>query len=134
MNLEALAKKFIVTDDWLRDRLEVIATKLFRYCVIQKSGHVHVSDQSLSSKQKVMVVLAARAVGFQLDSTISESVTVKDLAKFTGLPENQVRARGNDWVRAKFAESPKRGTFRAVQHKIEQFINILSKEGIGHDQ
>jgi hypothetical protein len=127
MNAETVAKQFIVGDEWVRQRLEAITTKLLKYCVIDKAGQVHVSDRSLTSKQRVMLVLSARLVASQLDPEISGDVTVDEMAKATGLPENQVRARGNDWVALKFAESPKRGVFRAVQYKIDDFVDGLTK-------
>jgi hypothetical protein len=134
MNLETLAKKFIVSDDWLRDRLEVVTSELLRHCVTDRVGQVHVSNPNLSAKQRVMLVLVARMVASQFEPKISSTVTVKELAKSTGLPENQVRARGNDWVKRKFADSPKRGAFRAVQHKIEDFLNILPKGTDANDE
>jgi hypothetical protein len=134
MDIETLTKKFIVTDDWIRDHLEAITTQLLRHCVIDKLGTVHVKNRNLTAKQRVMLVLAARTVASRLDPDISGTVTVSEIARATGLAENQVRARGNDWVVAKFAESPKRGAFRAVQPRIEDFLNGLIEEANDDDE
>jgi hypothetical protein len=133
MDLDTLTKKFIVNDEWLKDRLEAITTKLLEHCVIDKSGQVHVTDRNLTAKQSVMLVLAARKIASQLDTNISSCVTVSEIARSTGLRENQVRARGNDWITATFAESPKRGVFCALPHKIENFVDSLAKGGNGDE-
>lgn len=49
-----------------------------------------------------------------------------ELAKYTGLPANQVRARGNDAINDKFAQSSRAGTYRAIAHKVEPFLDELS--------
>lgn len=133
MNLESLAKRFIVNDDWLKDHLEALTSKLLQYCVIELRGQVHITNRNLTAKQRVMLVLVARMVASQLDANISGDVSVREVGKSSGLPENQVRARATDWISAGFAESPKRGVFRAVPHKVEDFLDSLSKEANGDD-
>jgi len=61
-----------------------------------------------------------------MDSAISRDLTVAEIAKFTGLPPNQVRARGKDAIEDKFALSPRSGIYRALPHKIEPFLKGLS--------
>ena len=128
MTIEELKQKFIVADDVLKARLEPIITKALRHCVIDKTGQVYVTDKRLSGKQQVMLTIAARAIASQLEPTISASVTVSEIAKYTGLPENQVRARGKDFINAKLAESPERGVYRAVFHKVEPFLDSIAEE------
>jgi hypothetical protein len=126
MTIEELRQKFIVADDVLKVRLEPIVSKALKHCVIDKTGQVHVTDKRLSGKQQVMLTIAARAIASQLEPTISASVTVSEIAKYTGLPENQVRARGKDFINAKLAESPQRGVYRAVFHKVEPFLDSIA--------
>jgi len=128
MTIEELKQKFIVADDVLKVRLEPIISKALKHCVIDKTGQVHVTDKRLSGKQQVMLTIAARAIASQLEPTISASVTVSEIAKYTGLPENQVRARGKDFINAKLAESPQRGVYRAVFHKVETFLDSIAEE------
>src|SRR2546426_7751456 len=101
MELEELKRKFIVDDDVLKTRLEPIVTKALHHCVIDKTGQVHISNKALSSKQKVMLTMAARVVASQLDPNITGDVPISEIAKSTGLPENQIRARINDIVKEK---------------------------------
>jgi hypothetical protein len=126
MNIEDLKKKFIVDDDVLRTRLEPIVDKALLHCKIDKKGQVLIINSKLSTKDRICLVLSARAIAAQLDPSISADVTVTDIGTFVGLPANQVRARGNEAIKAKFAESPAPGIYRAVPHKVEAFL-----DGIG---
>jgi len=125
MELENLKKKFIVGDDVLKARLEPIVTKALNHCVIDTTGQVHINNKHLSAKQQVMLTLAARAVAAQLDASIGPDVPIAEIAKSTGLPENQIRARINDAVKEKFARSSKRGSYEANPHKVESFLDSL---------
>lgn len=126
MSIEELKKQFIVDDDMLKARLEPIVTKALIHCRIDKKGQVLITDAKLSGKEQVRLTLAARAIGSQMDPTVSAEVSVVEIAKFTGLPANQVRARGKDAIEDKFAESPRAGVYRAMPHKIEAFLDTLA--------
>lgn len=127
MSLEELKKQFIVDEDVLRARLEPIVSKALSHCRIDKNGQVLITDAKLSGKNQVKLALAARTIAAQLDSRISSEVTAVELAKFTGLPANQVRARGNDAINDKFARSPKAGVYQAIPYKIEPFLDEISR-------
>jgi len=130
MNIEDLKKKFIVDDDVLKTRLELVVDKALNHCKIDKRGQVLITNSRLSTGDQVCLVLSARAIASQLDSSISADVTVAEIGAYTGLPANQVRARGNDAIKAKFAEAPQPGIYRAVPHKIEAFLDgIVATEG-----
>jgi hypothetical protein len=126
MNLEELKKKFIVDDDVLRARLQTIVSKALDHCQLDKHGHVLISNAKLSGRDKVKLTLAARAIAAQLDPKISPEVTGPEIGKYTGLPINQVRARAKEAVDDRFAESPQMGTYRAMPHKIEPFLDSIS--------
>lgn len=125
MSLEELKQKFIVDEDVIKKRLEPLITKAMNHCQIDKTGNVFISSSKLSGKQQIMLVLAARLIGSLLDENIMADVDVSELEKFTGLPSNQIRARGNEVLKAKFALSPRRGVFRAQAHKIESFLDEI---------
>jgi hypothetical protein len=126
MTLEELKKQFIVDEDALKARLEPVVAKALVHCRLDKNGQVLITDASLSGKEQVKLALAARAIGSQMDSAISPVVSVAELSRFTGLPGNQVRARGKDAIEDKFAQSPKTGVFRALPHKVEAFLDSLN--------
>jgi hypothetical protein len=132
-NLDELKKKFFVSGDALQTRLETIIDKSLKHCQVDQRGQVHITQQKLPGRDQVMLVLAARGVASKLESTISADVTVGEIAKFTGLPENQVRARGRDLIESKLAESAGPGSYRALQHKIEDFLDTLTT-GVRHKQ
>src|SRR5258708_27130681 len=126
MNIEELKKQFIVDEDLLRARLEPIVAKALAHCRIDKNGQVEIKNTKLSGKDQVKLTLSARAIGAEIDSAISAEVTVVEIAKFTGLPANQVRARGKDVIADRFAQSPRSGVYRAMAHKIEAFLDTLA--------
>lgn len=127
MNIEDLKRKFIVDDDVLKASLEPIVCKALNHCKIDKKGQVLITDSQLSTKDQVCLVLSARAIAAQLDASISADVTVTEIRTYTGLPANQVRARCNDAIKAKFAVAPAPGTYRAVPHKIETFLDGIAR-------
>lgn len=126
MSLDELKKKFIVDQDVLRARLEPVVEKALKYCLIDKNGQVHITQGKMAGRDQVMLVLTARAIASQLESQISAEINVGDISKYTGLPENQVRARGKDLIEGKFVESPRPGVYRAFPHKIETFLDSLA--------
>jgi hypothetical protein len=126
MSLEELKKKFIVDEDALKMRLEPLLERILQYCVIDRSGQVHITRLKLSGREQVMLVLIARAIASQMESGIAADTSITDIATYTGLPENQVRARGNELLRDRLVESPRTGVYKAVAHRIESFLEKLS--------
>jgi hypothetical protein len=127
MSLEELKRKFILEQDVLKSRLEAVVEKALPYCVTDQGGQVRLTARGLSAKDEVMLVLAARAIASQLDLGISAEVNVAEIAKYAGLPDNQVRARGNELIKGKLAESTKPGVYKAVAHKVEGFLDSLAR-------
>ncbi len=128
MDKNELKKKFIVSADVLNERIEVLITKALKHCVVTENGTVHISSGSLSAKDKIKLVLAARSLAAQLTDDIPASVSVSELAASTGLPDNQIRARAKDAIEDRFANSPIKGTYTANGHKVEAFLDSLPKE------
>src|SRR6266852_3276128 len=114
MNIEELRKQFIVDEDVLKTRLEPLVASALRHCRIDKNGQVLITSSKLSGRDQVKLVLAARAIAAQLDGNIRAAVTIDEIEKYTGLPRDQVRARGKECIEEKFATSPGAGTYRAV--------------------
>jgi len=124
-SIEELKKEFIVDQNVLKVRLEPVVTKALAHCRIDKDGRVEIRNTKLSGKDQVKLTLAARVIGSEMDPAISPDVSVVEISKFTGLPANQVRARGKDAIEDKFAQSPRSGVYRALPHKIEAFLDAL---------
>ena len=120
----------LLTPDALKTRLEPIATKALQHCVLDAKGNVHFNDPKLTPRQKLRLTLAARAIGAQMDAKIKSKVSVQELSANTGLPNEQVSARGAELVKEKLATSPKRGVFSALPYKVEALIDSVSgKDG-----
>jgi hypothetical protein len=125
MSIEELKKQFIVDENVLKSRLEPVVAKALAHCRIDKDGRVEIRSTQLSGKDQVKLTLAARVIGAEMDPAISPEVSVAEITKSTGLPANQVRARGKDAIEDKFAQSPRSGIYRALPHKVEQFLDGL---------
>ena len=125
MSIEDLKKQFIIDDDALKSRLEPIIPKVLTHCVIDRKGLVHVTTRGLPARSQVMLTLSARAIGSELDPSISATVPIRDISLSTGLPEDQIRARARDLIEDKSASSPEQGHYRAAFHKIEAFLDEL---------
>lgn len=127
MSNEELKRKFIVSVDVLKERLEPLVTRALDYCVVADNGTVHVTSKQLGPKDRVRLVLAARSIAAQLTDDMSAEVSVRDLALSTGIPENQIRARANELLKERFATSAKRGLYVANPHRIEPFLDSLPR-------
>lgn len=126
MSIDELKKRFIVEGDALKARLEPLIDKAVKHCLVDKNGQVRITRPKMPARDQVMLVLVARALASQLEPQISADVTVSEIAKYTGLPENQVRARGRDLIDGRLAESSSPGVYRALHHKVEDFLDGLS--------
>ena len=127
MSIEDLKKKFIVDDDVLKNRLEEIATKALEHCVVDKKGNVHFNSSNLSAREKLSLILAARAIASQMDETIKSDVSMAELTLISGLPEKQITARIAELTKDKLVTSSKKGIYSAVPHKVEALLNSVKK-------
>jgi hypothetical protein len=125
MDLEELRKQFILDDDAVKARLEPLVAKALLHCKLDKAGQVLITNAKLSSRDQLVLILAARWIASELDPGIAAEVTVAEVGKFTGLPANQIRARITEAVKGKFAEALRPGTYRAVPHRIEAFLSSI---------
>ena len=126
--LDTLKRRFIVDDDVIKARLEVLVTKALQHCVVDTRGRVHVNDTKLASRDKLKLALAARQLASQLETTIPSHMSVNDLMESTGLPRDQVRARMSEIIKERFAVASDSGVFSAVLHKIESFLDSLKSQ------
>ena len=124
--LEKLRQEFFVNEDLITSRLQEHAGKVRRHCTINQRGNVYVSDEVEGAKNRILVVLSARAVAARLMPEITEEVSVIELAEATGFTKDVVSARCSDLVKARCIDSSRRGSYRILQDKIERFLDGLS--------
>lgn len=125
---EDLKRKFILDEAGLKETLEDVVNTALQYCAVDSSGKVHLKRHDFTGKIRVKIALSAKAIANQLDASFTPDLTVTDLARATGLAENQARARAADAVGEGFAEAPERGSYRANPFRVVQFLKDLSKE------
>ena len=130
MDLDDLRSKFIVSEDVLKSKLESIIQKALKHCVVDRSGQVHITAPDLSARDRIMLVLAARAIASQLEAGIATEVTVGEISKFTALPGDQVRARGKDLISDKLVGSSRPGVYEAIPFKVERFLDSLPDKNV----
>lgn len=126
MSLDELKKKFIVSDDILKSRIESLIEKALSHCAVTKNGLVHIADNRLPARDKIKLVLVARALASQLDPQFSAEVSVSDLVRSTGIEPKQLSARINEVVKERFASTTARGVYTANPQKIEAYLDSLS--------
>lgn len=126
MSLDELKKKFIVSDDILKSRIESLIEKALNHCAVTNTGLVHITDNALPARDKIKLVLVARALASQLDSQFSAEVSVPELVQSTGIEPKQLSARINEVVKERFASTTARGVYTANPHKIESYLDSLS--------
>lgn len=121
-----LWRQFVVDEDLLAARMDVLLMRLVVWCRIDARGHVQFVREGLAAKQKIAVVAAARAVASRRMPDVADDVSVAEIATCTGLPKNQVSARCAELVnRDRLFETSTRGSFRIVQSRIERFLDGL---------
>jgi hypothetical protein len=126
MDLKTLSEKFVISEETTPQLLAELIEGLLPHCVVRKNGVVDISAAGLSGGDLARLVLAARLVASKLpDSAISGDVTTDEIAEYTGLPRNQAAARAKDTVDQKFSERTARGSYRARQHKVRDFVRNL---------
>src|SRR5437660_12703134 len=128
MSLEEVKAKFIVDEGIRTSKLERLVEKIAGFCVVDKQGTVHLSDNKLSTTEIVKLVLVARYIAAQLEANIKPEMTVHEVEIGTGLEPKQVGARLSDLVSARFVTAVKRGVYRVVPHKVEGFLESLKKQ------
>ena len=122
----ALKKEWFVDDDFVKTHLQPLVSKANSHCKITGQGEVIILSRTLSAKEQILLTLAARAIASQIEPRISAEVTVSEIAQYTHIPTNQIRARCKDAVNDKFASTSRRGVFRALPQKIEPFLDSIS--------
>jgi hypothetical protein len=97
------------------------------HCAVDTKGEVEIKNATLLAKEKIALVLVARFIAHQLDETISGEVTIDELARNTSIAAVQVRARTSELAKARQVEVVDRGVYRAMLHRIEPFLQSLSR-------
>jgi hypothetical protein len=128
MDLEKLSREFLIDDEASPERWGELIQKLLPYCVVRKNGTVEITQGKLAARALVKLVLSARLVASKLSgSSVNGEVTAEEIAEFTGLPKNQAAARAKESVDERFAERSTRGSYRARQNKLDDFLEGLSE-------
>ncbi|MHA1280537.1 MAG: hypothetical protein ACTSQ8_25550 [Candidatus Helarchaeota archaeon] len=124
-NLEELRKKFIVDQtEYEKEKLESHLEKVLKYGRITTDGKV-ILKNNLTNKEKVGVVLIIRYLANQLDQNISKEVSVKEISNYTGMKENQTRARCSDLVGEGVILKVEGNVFRFYPTLIDEFLNKI---------
>jgi len=127
-NLEELKKKFIIDQtEYEKEKVESHLEKALKYGRITTDGRV-ILKNNLTNKEKVGVVLIIRYLANQLDENISKDVSVKEISNYTGIKENQTRARCSDLVGDGVILRVEGNVFRFYPTLIDEFLNNLDQK------
>jgi hypothetical protein len=128
MDLKTLSEKFLVKGEATSELLAELIERLLPHCVVHMNGMVDIATGNLTGKDVVKLVLSARLIASKLpESSVKVEVTAEEIEHFTGLPKNQAAARAKELVDEKFAERTARGSYKARQHKVNDFVRGLPK-------
>jgi hypothetical protein len=121
-SLEELKSQFLVSNSLSEAKMLSLLQLAVRHCAVDSRGSVEVKTEGLPARDKIMLVLSARYIAHHLDESIAMDVTPDELVRNAGVAPEQVRARTSDLVKDKQIETPSRGVYRALVHKIEPFL------------
>jgi hypothetical protein len=125
-DLEDLKSRFLVSNSLSEAKMFSLLQLAVNHCVVDPRGGVEIKTPNLAARDKIMLVLAARYIAHHLDDNIPMDVTGDEIVKNTFVAAEQVRARSSDLLRDKMIETPARGVYRALLHKIEPFLRELT--------
>lgn len=125
-SLEDLKSQFLVSSSLSETKMLGLLELAIRHCVVDGRGNVEIKTSSLTARDKIMLILAARYIAHHLEESIPMDVTAEEIVKNAFVAPEQVRARTSDLVRDKMIEVPARGVYRALAHKLESFLRDLA--------
>ncbi|WP_158787877.1 hypothetical protein [Granulicella sp. L46] len=123
--LEELKAQFLVSSNLSEAKMLSLLQLAIAHCAVDSKGNVDIKSPKLAARDKIMLVLSARYIAHHLDESISMDVTGDELVRNAGVALDQIRARTSDLVRDKQIETPARGTYRVLVHRIDPFLQGL---------
>jgi hypothetical protein len=124
-NLQELKSQFLVSDDLTEGRMLLLLEVAVKHCVVDSSGAVHIKNNSLKARDKIMLILIARLIASNLNQNIAAEVSAEELSKNAAVALDQVRARASDLIKEKMISTVGRGLYKAQLHKAEPFLRGL---------
>ncbi len=127
--LEKIKEEFIV--DETKYDIESVPEQvktLLNYVKVGTGGKVFLAREVLPDI-RLKLILASRFLANKLQDEIKPHLSIEELAQYSGLDKDQVRARMSTIVKEKFARREGRGVFVVLPFQIKKFITEL--EGAG---
>jgi hypothetical protein len=132
--LEDLEKQFILNEDMEHEDIKGYITRLIKFCKIDNKGFVIIQSSKLRTVDKLLIILSARYLANKLqqklgkESTIAETVTIKDLANMIKEKDAVIIARLKELKDSKKIVPRGRGIYQIAPYAINDFLNEL--EGV----
>ena len=124
-SIEELKSKFLVSGNVSETQMHSLLQIAVNHCAVDPNGNVEIKNQKVTTKDKLMLVLAARFVAHALEGSIPAEVSNEELARNARSEGKQVRARLSELVKDRQIEMVSRGTYRALLHRVEPFLSTL---------
>jgi hypothetical protein len=101
------------------------------FAIDDKTGRVilRVPRNKLGAKESISLFLTGRYFAFKLDKSTTDSVSLEELAKETGLDSKTLSARLSELVSDGWAERTGRGEFRVNYPLIEAILDSVGSSG-----
>jgi len=128
-DLEKIKQKFFVDPEKYKlEEVPRLLERLLPYCQLDLKGKITLRYRGLTAKEKIFLLLAARALGSVLEPSIVAEVSVDEMASNFGIPKEQVWARLKELRDERFVLQPSPDTYRASSHVVEEFLDVLDNK------
>lgn len=122
-----LKNSFIVDEDsYTREKVQKFAEKALKFAKISKDGQILIEKHNLPTDDKIKLCLVVRFIAHNFDNNIISSATLSEIKDIVSESTEATGSRLSKITKSGFAKKIERGTYQAMPHKIEPFLDELS--------
>ena len=142
-DFDDLLDKFIVSRDLELELLKDNLKKISRFARIYNSGEVEITNENLTQKDKVFIIILARYLAYKINElknqefvkNISESTKIGEIARMLGKTPKQVSARLSDLEKEKYIKKMGKGNYTIISlnRALEYLNKLIKREMNGND-
>jgi len=131
--IDTVINNFIVKNDFKEEQLADMISQINGFCVITGEGYVKIEKDSLSTKDKIFLILGARYLGnaYQklklIDLTIKDIVTSAEVSDMLKVDTMVINARLNDLKKEGKIKSIERGSYIVDSYELKKYLQSKEK-------
>ena len=125
-SIDDLKNSFIINrEEYQKEKLPELVSKALKFCKVDSEGGIHITNFSLTIRDKIVISLAARFLANQLEPTINLSMTGEEVSTILDVDKAMAFARLKDLCDAKIVKRIEKGTYQIVPFCIESLLTEL---------